>query len=123
MSNNHNTTMKTITIHKSFIKQQQELARGKADTTIPIYGGKTFYYSTEEDLDELVAQIITNTGAEIVRRVEWEIRDQEAPKPDDPHFTGCGGCGQQYPAICCCREVNETLDTIKQHITNITGVK
>jgi len=36
----------------------------------------------------------------IKERLELLKRDQNAKKEDDPHFTGCGGCGEQYPAIC-----------------------
>jgi len=43
-------------------------------------------------------------------RLELLKRDQNAKKEDDPHFTGCGGCGEQYPAICGCRDFNEGVD-------------
>ena len=35
---------------------------------------------------------------------------QDAPKENDPYFTGCGGCGADYPAICGCREVNQSIE-------------
>jgi len=43
-------------------------------------------------------------------RLELLKRDQNAKKEDDPHFTGCGGCGEQYPAICGCRDFNAGVD-------------
>ena len=43
-------------------------------------------------------------------RLELLKRDQNAKKEDDPHFTGCGGCGEQFPAICGCRDFNEGVD-------------
>ena len=46
----------------------------------------------------------------IKERLELLKRDQNAKKEDDPHFTGCGGCGEQYPAICGCRDFNEGVD-------------
>jgi len=46
----------------------------------------------------------------IKERLKLLKRDQNAKKEDDPHFTGCGGCGEQYPAICGCRDFNEGVD-------------
>ena len=43
-------------------------------------------------------------------RLELLKRDQNAKKEDDPHFTGCGGCREQYPAICGCRDFNAGVD-------------
>jgi len=43
-------------------------------------------------------------------RLELLKRDQNAKKEDDPHFTGCGGCGEQFPAICGCRDFNAGVD-------------
>lgn len=47
--------------------------------------------------------------SEVVEKLEGLKRNQDAPKPGDLHFTGCGGCGEAYPAICGCREVNQAL--------------
>jgi len=59
--------------------------------------------------------ILTN----VVERLRLEKRDQDAPKEGDPHFTGCGGCGADYPAICGCREVNHALQTQIDYLEDI----
>jgi hypothetical protein len=109
---------------KTFIKEQQELAEKLFNDTVDNEDthdiDDNMGYRMKEYTNTLITQIITNTGAEIMRRVEGERRDQNAPKPNDPHFTGCGGCGGQYPTICGCRGVNQALDTIKQHIKCVT---
>lgn len=74
-------------------------------------------------LTTLTTKVRREVGAELMRLAEGEKRDQDAPKENDPHFTGCGGCGGAYPAICGCKEVNQALDTLKKHITSVTGVK
>jgi hypothetical protein len=54
----------------------------------------------------------------MVEKIKGMKRNQEAPKENDPHFTGCGACGRSYPAICGCKEVNEVLDTIISSLIN-----
>ena len=72
----------------------------------------------------------------IKERLELLKRDQNAKKEDDPHFTGCGGCGEQYPAICGCRDFNagvdaclplleevrkEVIELVKTNVPYVTG--
>ena len=56
---------------------------------------------------------------EAVEIIKGMKRNQDAPKENDPHFTGCGGCGEAYPAICGCREVNQALDDTLTIINSI----
>lgn len=103
-----------------FIKQQQELARvqcvpHKSDTT----KSGIEYQLDPAFLDTLTAQIITNVGEELLRLAEGEKKeiqkylDSLAPRDmtyENPRFIESKG-------------VISTLDTIKQHITNVTGVE
>jgi len=61
------------------------------------------------NVDELLKLIIANTLKQAAEAMEVLKRDQNKKKESDPHFTGCGGCGEDYPAICGCREVNQVL--------------
>lgn len=80
-------------------------------------------YSSRIEVFNAVKDIISHTIAETLKAavsaIEGEKRNQDAPKESDPHFTGCGGCGGQYPAICGCREVNKALSVA---ITAVEGL-
>lgn len=91
-----------------FIKTQQEFARGAArqcnekpvDEKIEDCFAMTF-----EELDTLIQQIITNTGEELLRKCDKEIMKADKFVP--------------FQAI----HYKSGIDTIKQHITSLTGVE
>ena len=58
--------------------------------------------------DTLIQQIITNTGEELLRLAEGERKEIAIELPDTLHRN---------------KGFNKALDTIKQHITKLTGVE
>ena len=86
-----------------FIKKQQELAREEVFNQWPYTAefNKELMYPW---IDTLIQQIITNTGEEFLRRVE----SKRKPLVHDVNWA------EGY---------NAAIDTIKQHITNVTGVE
>lgn len=91
---------------KTFIEEQQELAKSKLSEYVGYDGWVPFKAVSEDDLDTLVTQIITNTGKEMLRIVEVEKK-----------------CCPYLPDSLANDNANKTLDTMKQHITNLTGVE
>jgi len=67
-------------------------------------------------LDNVLTQDRNQAYTRLVEGIEGMRRDQEAKKENDPHFTGCGGCGEQYPAICGCRYYNQCLIDILEKV-------
>lgn len=121
----------------NFIKEQQELARGKyIDSKLGMNE------ITEQELDTLIQQTITNTGAEIMRRVEeekgkWVAAYTPATDGRDPSKWGfktekeawgwinkqgckpdCEMCEAEW-MVYRIEEVDQALDTIKQHIKDL----
>ena len=87
-----------------FIKKQQELARVKLNKSyLRLAYGKSDIQTTKKEVNETIQQIITNTGEELLGRLE----DNYVVVLDDK--------GEETEVV--------TLDTIKQHITNLTGVE
>ena len=86
-----------------FIKQQQELAREEVFNQWPYTAefNKELVYPW---IDTLIQQVITNTGEELMRRVE----SKRKPLVHDVNWA------EGY---------NASIDTIKQHIINVTGVE
>ena len=98
----------------TFLKQQQELAREYSHVKgWEIDTAKMVVEITPEELDTLIQQIITNTGEELMRRAEGE-RDDTCPSPASEPTS-------EYVARL--KERRITIDTIKQHITSVTGVE
>ena len=100
-----------------FIESQQELGKEKADVTIPTHSRKTYYYFTENQIDTLIAQIIQNTGEELMRRVEGGRR--RLPQ-DAKEIMGELGVAEEKLRNF---GFNKAIDTQKKHITSITGVE
>ena len=89
-----------------FIKTQQELAR---DTLIQS-DASGFATLSDSEVDEIITQIIQNTGEELMRRAEEGERW---------HSTDGGESGM-------ISEIDGhyiDLNTLKQHITQLTGVE
>lgn len=107
-------SIKIISMNE-FIKQQQELARNKAEH---VHEVSKSYEFTRETLDTLITQIITNTGEELKRLVEGERRKLT-------HDNGCSIINPETASHCDCSFASEDVlvDTIKQHITKLTGVE
>lgn len=82
------------------------------------WGGKRFNH-TDEELDTIVAQTITNTGAEIMRRVEGEKIDIEKYRLDLIEFNRCNKQNRRLN-VKNKRTYNAALDTINQHIKEVT---
>ena len=82
-----------------FIESQQKLA------------AEMFYGPINVDLKELVTDIIKNTGEELKRRYEEEASPY---RPNDKEFYNDTHreCGYRH-----------AIDTLKKHITSITGVE
>ena len=95
-----------------FIKTQQELGREEVFNQWPYTAefNKELMYPW---IDTLIQKVITNTGEELVRRAEGE-RDDTCPSPASEPTS-------EYVARL--KERRITIDTIKQHITNVTGVE
>ena len=97
-----------------FIKQQQELALdylGKSPTQLNGTDYLADYISVDR-LNNLIQQIITNTGEEMMRLAEGErlpAPPSTATFPRNEKYTTLGH--------------NAALDTLKQHITSVTGVE
>lgn len=91
-----------------FIKQQQELDEELAQAIQDFYFSKGAVINKEswEETIFMVKQyrgrLITNTGEELLRRVEGDVLEADVYYKED------------------CRVVD--IDTIKQHIVNVTGV-
>ena len=91
-----------------FIKTQQELAREEVFNQWPYTAefNKELMYPW---IDTLIQQIITNTGEELLRRAEGEKRTaDEIPDTLTDIWQ---------------KSHNAALDTIKHHITSLTGVE
>ena len=119
-----------MSMTNDFIKKQQELARGETakhcheaydgllqaeivESTIEYWNART---------DTLTQQIITNTGEELMRRVEGEIVQHDKEYDPSGAFSTCLICGDTTSDYCDI-PLNHAIDTIKQHITNVTGVE
>ena len=88
-----------------FLKKQQELADA-------LHRNRTDRPSRKE-IHQLVKTIITNTGEELMRLAEGERYDRgHGPKDID-----------MDPASMFQQGNNAAIDTIKQHITSVTGVE
>ena len=94
-----------------FIKTQQELAREEVFNQWPYTAefNKELMYPW---IDTLIQKVITNTGEELLRRVEGERKDEVKWKKAKYDV-------KSVEAVC----YNRGIDTIKQHITNVTGVE
>ena len=96
-----------------FIKKQQELAREvliQADVS-------GFATLSEEEVNDVITQIITNTGEELLRRVEGGRR--KLPQ-DAKEIMGELGVAEEKLRNF---GANKAIDTSKQHITSLTGVE
>lgn len=89
------------------------------DPDIPVFNDWPMEEGDELELKEEIVipwlrdkltTILTKQLTELEVEVRKMKRDQDAPKENDPYFTGCGGCGADYPAICGCREVNQSIE-------------
>jgi hypothetical protein len=89
---------------KSFIEDQREVARERIEE---FCFEDIFSDAGEKEFDDLfsetITQIITNVGEELMRLAEGELVMEHRGIPSD--------C-----------EYNKAIDTIKQHIANVTGV-
>ena len=89
-----------------FIESQQELAR---DTLIQS-DASGFANLSDSEVDEIIAQIIKNTGEELLRlEKELDHRDNHICRFND------------FPQKCEC--YHGGVDTLKKHITSVTGVE
>ena len=92
-----------------FIKTQQELAR---DTLIQS-DASGFATLSDSEVDEIITQIIKNTGEKLMRLAEGEQRDIEVRLLSEGVSRDRIQQMDKYQAI----------DTLKQHIASVTGVE
>ena len=88
-----------------FIKSQQELARKVNEVYKQMAGDVLMGGIPDVVLDTLITQIIQNTGEEILWKCNKEIKKADNFVP--------------FQAI----HYKSGIDTIKQHITRLTGVE
>jgi hypothetical protein len=105
---------------KSFIEEQREVARNSATGFVFNLTNEPNerYEFSPTDLDTLISQIITNVGEELMRRAEGRRGNKLYGFPvivsDDPNPS------EEYEKAFLIGH-NEAIDTLKQHITNVTG--
>ena len=104
-----------------FLKKQQELAREEVFNQWPYTAefNKELMYPW---IDTLIQQITTNIGEELMRRVEGEIVQHDKEYDPSGAFSTCLICGDTTSDYCDI-PLNHAIDTIKQHITSVTGVE
>lgn len=95
---------------KDFIKQQQERARGfYADELCCLSPDCEKQRQTVGAYNDLITQIITNTGEELMRLAEGERKEYSVN-----NFVSGDAVVASH---------NKAIDTLKKHITSLTGVE
>ena len=102
-----------------FIESQQELGREQLLTFYDFGNDGNFYFHPEK-LDTLINQIIQNTGEELLRRAEGEKKD--IPTRQIHWLKTINKTNRRY-ARKKAEAHNQAIDTLKKHITSITGVE
>jgi 5-methylthioribose kinase len=93
---------------KSFIEEQRELAREKVSAKWQMADVGTMG-AIDVMINDLTDQIIQNTGEELLRRAEGERKDYSVN-----NFVSADAVVSSH---------NKAINTLKQHITSVTGVK
>ena len=118
-----------------FIESQQELGREQLLTFYDFGNDGNFYFHPEK-LDTLINQIIKNTGEELMRRAEGEKFKEFEYEHTHPNEIGVDmGNGYEKRIEKGQTETlthrlteeeeshNQAIDTLKKHITQLTGVE